>query len=145
MATLLSLPLPGPLCPLTLTPQRQKQKTLEILLAWPLAEVERQPMCFIVEDLHWADASTLEWLSLLIEQVPTTRLLLLLVFRPDFRPPWAPRSYLTPLSLGRLSYRQVETMTERITERIMGGKPLPAEVLRHVIAATDGVPLLSKS
>ena len=90
LATLLSLPLPDRYVPLTLTPQRQKQKTLEILLAWLLAEVERQPMCFIVEDLHWADASTLEWLSLLIEQVPTTRLLLLLVFRPDFRPPWAP-------------------------------------------------------
>jgi predicted ATPase/tRNA A37 threonylcarbamoyladenosine biosynthesis protein TsaE len=141
LATLLSLPLPDRYVPLTLTPQRQKHKTLEVLLAWLLAEVERQPMCFIVEDLHWADASTLEWLSLLIEQVPTTRLFLLLIFRPDFRPPWAPRSYLTPLSLGRLSHRQVETMTERVTERILGGTPLPAEVLRHVIAATDGVPL----
>jgi len=90
LATLLALPLPDHYVPLTLMPQHQKQKTLEILLAWLLAEVERQPMCFIVEDLHWADASTLEWLSLLIEQVPTTRLLLLLVFRPDFRPPWTP-------------------------------------------------------
>ena len=141
LAPLLSLPLPDRYAPLTLTPQHQKQKLLEVLLAWLLAEVQRQPLCFIVEDLHWADASTLEWLSLLIEHVPTTRLLLLLVFRPDFRPPWAPRSYLTPLSLGRLSHRQVETMTQRVTERIMGGIPLPAEVRRHVIATTDGVPL----
>ena len=75
--------------PLTLTPQHQKQKTLEALLTWLLREAERQPVCLIVEDLHWVDASTLEWLSLLIDQIPTTRVLLLLTFRPDFQPPWA--------------------------------------------------------
>jgi predicted ATPase/class 3 adenylate cyclase len=136
-AALLSLPLPDRYPPLTLTPQRQKQKTLEALLAWLLQEAERQPVCLVMEDLHWVDASTLEFLSLLIEQVPTVRMLLLLVFRHDFRPPWALRSYLTPLALGRLGRRQVETMAEKIT----GGRALPAEVLRHVVAKTDGVPL----
>jgi class 3 adenylate cyclase/DNA-binding winged helix-turn-helix (wHTH) protein/predicted ATPase len=136
-AALLSLPLPDRYPPLALTPQRQKQKTLEALLAWLLQEAERQPVCFVMEDLHWVDPSTLEFLSLLIEQVPTARLLVLLVFRPDFRPPWALRSYLIPLAVGRLSRRQVETMTEKVT----GGKALPAEVLRHVVAKTDGVPL----
>ena len=136
-AALLSLPLPERYPPLSMTPQQQKQKTLEALLAWLLKEAERQPVYFVMEDLHWVDPSTLEFLSLLIEQVPTVRMLLLLVFRPDFRPPWALRSYLTPLALGRLSRRQVETMTERVT----GGKALPAEVLRHVMTKTDGVPL----
>ena len=44
---------------LTLTPQRQKQKTLEALLTWILKEAESQPVCFIMEDLHWIDPSTL--------------------------------------------------------------------------------------
>jgi class 3 adenylate cyclase/DNA-binding winged helix-turn-helix (wHTH) protein/tetratricopeptide (TPR) repeat protein len=136
-AALLSLPLPEHYSSLPLTPERQKQKTLEALLAWLLKEAERQPVCFIMEDLHWVDPSTLEFLSLLIEQVPMTSMLLLLVFRPDFRPPWALRSYLTSVALGRLSRRQVETMAERIT----GGKALPDEVLWHVVAKTDGVPL----
>jgi predicted ATPase len=65
------LPLPAQYPPLTLTPERQKQKTLEALLAWLLAETEQQPVLFIVEDLHWVDPSTLEWLSLVVEQSPT--------------------------------------------------------------------------
>jgi predicted ATPase len=60
---------------------------LEALLAWLLAEVERQLICFVVEDLYWADASTLEWLNLLIDQVSGTCLLVLLLFYADFRPP----------------------------------------------------------
>ena len=73
-AALLSLPLPADRYPpLTLTPQRQKQKTLEALLAWLLELAEQQPVLFILEDLHWMDPSTLELLSLLLDQVPTAR------------------------------------------------------------------------
>jgi class 3 adenylate cyclase/DNA-binding winged helix-turn-helix (wHTH) protein/predicted ATPase len=137
LAVLLSLPPPARYPLLTLTPQRQKQKTFEALLAWLLAEAERHPVCFVMEDLHWADASTLEWLSLLIDQVSGSRLLVLLLFHADFRPPWAMRSHLTHLTLSRLTRRQVEVMAERVA----GGKALPAEVLQQVVAKTDGVPL----
>jgi DNA-binding winged helix-turn-helix (wHTH) protein/class 3 adenylate cyclase len=51
-AALLSLPLPARCPPLTLTPQYQRQKTLEALLAWLPTEVEQRPMCVLVEDLH---------------------------------------------------------------------------------------------
>src|SRR5262245_46453771 len=88
---------------LTLTPQQQKQKTLEAMLARLLQEAARLPVCFIMEDVHWVDASTLEFLSLLIEQVPTIRMLVLLLCRPEFRSPWAGRSHLTQLSLTRLT------------------------------------------
>jgi class 3 adenylate cyclase/DNA-binding winged helix-turn-helix (wHTH) protein/tetratricopeptide (TPR) repeat protein len=136
-AVLLSLPLADRYAPLALTPERQKQKTLEALLTWLLRETERQPVCFIVEDLHWVDPSTLEWLSLLIDQIPTTSMLMLLTFRPDFQPPWAVRSHLTHLTLGRLSPRQ----TAGMIGQVVGGKPLPAEVMQQVVATTDGVPL----
>jgi class 3 adenylate cyclase len=126
LAALLSVPLPeARYAPLALSPQRQRQKTLEALLAWLLAEAERQPTLAVWEDLHWADPSTLEFLSLLIDQTPTARLLALLTCRPEFDPPWSPRSYLTQLTLGRLGRAQVEAMLERLT----GGKALPAEVV----------------
>src|SRR5215813_8154106 len=64
-------------------------------------------------------------------------MLTLLTARPEFRPPWAPRSHLTQLTLGRLPHPQVETMVRQLT----GGKPLPPEVLAQVVAKTDGVPL----
>jgi class 3 adenylate cyclase len=136
-AVLLSLPLAECYTPLALTPERQKQKLLEALVTWLLRETERQPVCLIMEDLHWVDPSTLEWLSLLIDQIPTTRVLLLLTFRPDFQPPWAVRSHLTHLTLGRLSPRQ----TERMIGQVVENKLLPAEVMQQVVATTDGVPL----
>ncbi|MBI3303954.1 MAG: AAA family ATPase [Deltaproteobacteria bacterium] len=120
-----------------LTPQRQRQKTLEALLAWLLKEAERWPVLLIGEDLHWADPSTLEFLSLLLDQSSTARILIVLAFRPHFSPPWATRSHITQLPLGRLGRKQVEVMVERVT----GGKALPAEVLQQVVAKTDGVPL----
>jgi predicted ATPase len=89
------------------------------------------------EDLHWADPSTLELLTLFLEQIPTVRMFTVLTFRPDFTPPWGSRSYLTPLTLSRLGRPHVEAMVEKVT----GGKVLPAEVLHQIVAKTDGVPL----
>ena len=137
LAALLSLPVPERYPPLTLSPQRQKQKTQETLVAWLLADAARQPVLAVWEDLHWADPSTLELLALLLDQVPTARLLLVLTCRPEFRPPWTPRSYVTPLTLTRLTRQQIEEMVLRLT----GGKPVPAEVLAQIVAKTDGIPL----
>src|SRR5712692_8808401 len=136
-ASLLSLPLPDRYPLLTLTPQRQQQKTQEAVLAWLLAMAAKQPLRFVMEDLHWADLSTLELLGLLIDQTPTARILVLLSFRPDFRPPWTLRSHLTQLTLNRLGRRQVEAMIESVAR----GKALSAEVLQQVVTRTDGVPL----
>jgi class 3 adenylate cyclase len=137
LAALLSVPLLDRYPPLALTPQRQRQQTLETLAAWFLAAAERQPVLAVWEDLHWADPSTLELLGLLLDQTPTTHMLTLLTCRPEFHQPWATRSYVTQLTLGRLGRPQVEEMVTRLT----GGKPLPAEVVEQIVAKTDGVPL----
>jgi predicted ATPase len=137
-ADLLSVPLPeGRYRPLLLTPQHQRQQTLNALVVWLLAEAERQPVLAVWEDLHWADPSTLELLGLVVDQAPTARMLTLMTYRPEFRPPWIPRSHLTQLTLGRLPRPQVEIIVRQLT----GEKALPAEVLAQVIAKTDGVPL----
>jgi predicted ATPase len=108
-AALLSVPLPEGRYPtLRLTPQQQKQQTQDALVAWMLEEAERQPVLVVWEDLHWADPSTLENLGLLLDQAPTSAMLNLLTFRPEFVPPWPSRSHMTPLTLNRLERPQVE-------------------------------------
>jgi len=136
-AALLSLPLPAEYAPLPLSPGQQKQQTLHALLTILLRIATQQPVLFVMEDLHWVDPSTLEWLSLLVEQGPTVRLLVLLTFRPDFRPPWTGRARFTPVTLLRLPRRQTAEMTGRVAHR----KALPPEVVEQVVAKTDGVPL----
>jgi class 3 adenylate cyclase/predicted ATPase len=138
LAGLLSVPLPTErYAPLTLTPPQQKQQTLDTLVAWLAAEAERQPVLVAWEDLHWADPTTVELLGLVLDQAPTLPMLHVLTYRPVFNPPWPPRSHITPLVLNRLERPQVEAL---ITQR-PGGKALPAEVVQHIVAKTDGVPL----
>jgi class 3 adenylate cyclase/predicted ATPase len=137
-APLLSLPISENRYPLlNLSPQRQRQKTLETIIAILLELAERQPVLFILEDLHWTDPTTLELLNLLIDQTPTASLLVLLTCRPHFQPAWHHRSYLTEITVNRLSHTQVEQIVHRLTD----GKTLPTEVLQQIIAKTDGVPL----
>ncbi|MGE0684735.1 MAG: adenylate/guanylate cyclase domain-containing protein [Candidatus Binatia bacterium] len=136
IASLLSLPTTR--APLSaLPPQRLRQKTLEALLAWLLAGANQQPLLVVVEDLHWVDPSTIELISLLIDQLPTARILALLTFRPEFSPPWPLRSYMTTLSVSRLGRRHVETMAANVA----GGNTLPPQVVRRLMKTTDGVPL----
>ena len=136
-ASLLAVPLDGRYAALTLSPPQQKQQTLDALVAWMLAEAERQPVLVAWEDLHWADPSTLEMLGLVLEQTPTVPMLHVLTSRPEFTPPWPTRAHLTPLTLTRLERPQVEALITHLA----GGKALPAEVVQHIVAKTDGVPL----
>src|SRR6266498_1255617 len=137
LAALLSLPLPADYAPLTASPEQQKQQILHALLTILLRIAAQQPVLFVMEDLHWVDPSTLELLSLLVDQGPTARILALLTFRPDFSPPWTGRSHLTQVTLHRLPRRQAVEMTNRVAH----SKALPAEVVEQVVAKTDGVPL----
>jgi class 3 adenylate cyclase len=136
-AALLSLPLTTDYAPLALAPEQQKQKTLHALLTIMLRIAAQQPVLFVMEDLHWVDPTTLELLTLLVDQGPTARILALMTFRPDFSPPWTGRSHLTQVTLNRLPRRQAAEMTGRVAH----GKALPPEVVEQVMAKTDGVPL----
>ena len=140
-ASLLALSLPEHhYPPLNLSPQRQRQQTLETIIALLLELAERQPVLFILEDLHWTDPSTLELIGLLLDQTPAASLLVLLTCRPHFQPAWHHRSYLTEITVSRLSHTQVEQIVTGIT----GGTTFPAEVLQQIIAKTDGVPLFAE-
>ncbi|ETX01354.1 AAA family ATPase [Candidatus Entotheonella palauensis] len=86
-AAFLSLPVPENRYPaLNLSPQQQRKQTLETTVALLLERAERQPLLFIVEDLHWTDPTTVELLGLLIDQAPTASILILLTCRPTFQP-----------------------------------------------------------
>ena len=136
-ASLLSLPHPDGYPPLHLTPQLQRQKTQDALLAWLLERAARAPVFCTWEDLHWSDPSTAELLRSLVDRVPANRLLLLFTFRPDFVLPFGTSSSVSTIALGRLTPKQVRDMVGAVT----GGKALLESVLQPIVAKTDGVPL----
>ena len=108
VAALLSLPVPAERYPpLALTPQQQKQRTLDVLLALVLERAAHHPVLVILEDLHWVDPSMLEFLTLLLDQGPTAAVLTVLTYRPEFQPPWGVSLELRAArSLARLWQQQ---------------------------------------
>src|ERR671936_426424 len=72
-AALLSLPLPAEYAPLTVSPERQKQQTLQALLTIMLRIAAQQPVLFVMEDLHWVDPTTLAFLNFIVDPGPTAR------------------------------------------------------------------------
>ncbi len=138
LATLLSLPVPDRYPSLQhLSAEAQRRKTVEAVAAWLFAISEQRPVVMLVEDLHWIDPSSLEILQTLAAQVPTARVLMVLTHRPGVDVSWATQSHVVRLTLHPLAHKQVAT----IVDRVSGGKALPAVVLDHVVAKTDGVPL----
>jgi predicted ATPase len=137
VAALLSIPFEDRYPPLTLTPERQKQQTIATLLALIQALGTQHPVLMIVEDLHWADPSTLEFLDLLVAQASTTRLYLLLTCRPEFLLPWRDYAHLTRLTLTRL----LPTEVAQLVTHVAGGKTLPPAVAQQLLVKSEGVPL----
>ena len=123
--------------PLALTPQRQKQHTLEVLVEQLAGLAGRRPVLAIYEDSHWIDPSTFELLNLVIQRVQRLPALVVITFRPEFIPPWTNHAHVTRLSLSRLTRRHGSV----IAQRVIGGKVLPAEVLEQIVSRADGVPL----
>ncbi|MEE8180156.1 MAG: AAA family ATPase, partial [bacterium] len=136
-AKLLSIPIPDSYTQLNLSPEKYKQKTFESLLTILVKEAEKYPVIRIVEDLHWVDPYTLEYLGLLVEQAPTSPIFTLFTFRPDFIPPWTMRSHISQITLSRLHGKQVEVMVDRVA----GGNAIPKEIIKQIVNKTDGVPL----
>jgi predicted ATPase len=91
----------------------------------------------LFEDVHWADPTTLELLTLMIERLQSLPILLLITFRPDFQPPWTGQPHVTTLTLSRLSQRERVTLIDHIA----GGKKMPAGLVDQIVERTDGVPL----
>jgi hypothetical protein len=88
----------------------------------------------VYEDMHWSDPTTRDSLDLLINRVPTLRVL---AIRPEFAPPWVSHPHVTLLNLNRLPPRRRTEMIMQVT----GGKALPGDIADQIVDRTDGVPL----
>jgi class 3 adenylate cyclase len=137
IALLLNLPAAAKYPPPPLPPEQQRRRLLTMLVAWVLGAARAQPLTIALEDLHWADASTLEVVQLLAEQGPTAPLLVLCTARPEFHPQWPLRAHHTQITLNRLSARNVREMIAQVAAR----HALAGETVDTVVERTGGVPL----
>ena len=136
LARLLAVQFEGRYPPLDLPADRQRQLTIDALIKITLTRADYQPLLVVIEDLQWIDPSSLDLLTQLIEHVPRTRQLVVLSFRPEFKPPWPEGPGLERLDLTSLDR---EASVKIVTE--IAGLPAPTELLDQLVEKADGVPL----
>lgn len=135
-SSLLGLPTPDGFPRLSLSPTRRREETFKAMLEWMHTRAIRNPVLFIVEDLHWVDASTLEFLGQFLAEGLHDRILTVLTFRPEFKTPWPAVAHQTSLALNRLTRRQIGELLEKCA-----GGALPQNVIEQIHQRTGGVPL----
>jgi class 3 adenylate cyclase/tetratricopeptide (TPR) repeat protein len=122
---------------LGLSSEQLRYETLHALADETVEIARRRPVCMILEDAHWMDASSLELVRLTFEKIRAERILALLPARPELDPSFANHPAFTRITLNRLGTQEVH----RIIHAIAGGKSLPPVLVDDITAKTDGVPL----
>ena len=133
---LFALPLHAPHALRDVSPQRQKELTLHAILSLLFAMAEERPLLLLIEDMHWADPTTIELLTQIVREAPSSPLCIVLTARPEFSPSF-PTTGVLQLPLSRLERPQTEAMLAEL----WGKKVLPPAVIEQVASRTDGVPL----
>ncbi|SCY31989.1 adenylate/guanylate cyclase domain-containing protein [Microvirga guangxiensis] len=137
MAAVLGIPTGSRYTLPELTPQRQKQLTLEVIFQQLEGLTAGCPVLFICEDAQWLDPTTLDFLELVIERIECLKVMLIVTARPEFSPPWDSSGHMTALSLNGLPRDQGVSIVEQMTK----GKSLPGSLLQEILERADGVPL----
>jgi predicted ATPase len=110
-----------------MTPQRQKQRTLEVLVEQLEALAAKQPVLLTYEDVHWIDPTTLDLLGLAIERIQRLPVLAIITFRPEYSPPWSGQPHVSALALTRLGRRDGNAMVGRRHIDDLGDLPVALE------------------
>ena len=137
LARLLSIPVGDQYAIPEYSPEEIKRRVLAAQINLLLAAAAQIPVLFIMEDLHWADPSTVEVAGEMVSAIQDSRVLILMTARPEFQPPWGVPSNGTNHRLNSLTKRETRALVRGIVEE----QDLSAEVVDRIVERTDGVPL----
>src|SRR5262249_6931410 len=117
--------------------QVRRRRTLEAVKRILLRESLNQPLMVVFEDLHWMDGESEAWLNVLADRIGTSRVLLLVNYRPEYRHQWGSKTYYTQLRLDLLGKESADEMLGTLL-----GSDVSLGPLKQLIAGkTEGNPL----
>ena len=119
-----------------LGPLQRREQTMDAVRRLLLRESQVQPLCVVVEDLHWIDSETQAFLDGLIQHLPAARVLLLVNYRPEYRHEWGTKSYYTQLGVHPL----LPQKAEELLRVMLGDDDQVAPLKRLLIEQTRGNP-----
>ncbi len=119
-----------------LHPTQRRGRTLDACKRLLLRESQVQPLVLIFEDLHWIDSETQAFLNSLIESLPTSRIILLVNFRPEYQSSWGSKTYYAQLRIDPLPPENAE----ELLLGLLGESAEQRELRRTLIERTEGNP-----
>ncbi|NNF33902.1 MAG: AAA family ATPase, partial [Saprospiraceae bacterium] len=123
--------------PLMVAPVLKRQMWMDRITQLLIRIGNSNPVCLIIEDLHWTDASTMEWLGQCVQAIDNQQVYIITTTRPIDAPAWIKLKNVTVQYLERLSVDE----TMKICYHQTKGKDLPKEILHQITIKTEGVPL----
>jgi class 3 adenylate cyclase/DNA-binding winged helix-turn-helix (wHTH) protein len=120
----------------TLSPPERKARTFALLRHLVLHEAQRHPCIITMENLHWIDATSEEWLTSLVERLVGAAMLLLVTYRPGYQPPWLAQSYATQIALSRLRAGDSRT----VVQAVLRTAAVPEAVVQEILTKAAGNP-----
>ena len=124
---------------LSLNPEQRRKQIIARLTSSILASADRAPAALVIEDLHWADPTSVEVLAAVLEESARKPLLVVFTVRPGFVFPWPQPANHRRLVLPRLSPPD----TAAIIRSVIGDAPA-ADLVESVVSRSDGVPLFAE-
>jgi class 3 adenylate cyclase len=119
-----------------LDPLQKRQRTLDASKRLLFRESQAQPLLLVFEDLHWIDSETQTLLDSLVESLPTSRLLLLVNYRPEYQHSWASKTFYSQVRLDPL----VPESAEELLRNLLGNDPSFQVLKQLLIERTEGNP-----
>jgi predicted ATPase len=119
-----------------LSPQALQARTFALLRQLLLNAGQGRLVVLEIEDLHWVDETSEEFLAYLVEGLVAARMLLLLTYRPGYRPRWIEKSYATQISLSRLTDQESQTLMRAVLRRA----EMPDHLLPVILSKAEGNP-----
>jgi predicted ATPase len=120
-----------------LEPQQKREKTFEAIRNLLIRISQERPLVLAVEDLHWIDNTSEEFLNYLIGSLASTHILLVLLYRPEYTHQWGSKSYYRKIGLNQLTTQSSAELVQAILE---GGEVSP-EIRELILNRTSGNPL----
>jgi len=114
----------------------KRKRTLETLKNIILADSNLRPLVVAIENLHWIDGASEEFLTFLIDNIPSSKIMLILTSRPGYRAKWSEKSYHIQIAPSRLSDKEVGEMIKSILD----SEKATEELIKLVTDKADGIP-----
>ena len=120
-----------------LEPKQKRERIFEALRDLFIRESQKKPLVLIIEDLHWIDKTSEEFLDYFIGWLATTPILLILLYRPEYTHRWGSKSYYTNIRVDQLS---LPTSAELVQSILSEGEIVP-ELRDLILGKAAGNPL----